>query len=185
MWATDIERLIGKESDSAKRVANYRQKLKALETHHDIPAMDKHGNQKNYNGNYYKVFNRDGGKCIKCGAIDKLCVHHIFGNIDDEMSRKKQSMCALCRKCHSKEHAKPHSVITNDILDSIEFNYDYYDNISLISKTTGNNKQKTIYNESYTVDVTKCNVDVTKCNENNVTGNKICKTEKDTDLKKN
>lgn len=185
MWANDIERLIGKESDSAERVANYRQKLKALETHHDIPAMDKHGNQKNYNGNYYKIFNRDGGKCVKCGSTDKLCVHHIFGNIEDEASRKKQSMCSLCRKCHSKEHAKPYSIMTNDVLDSIEFNYDYFDNISQISKTTGEDKQITIYNDGYNTDVTKCNGNVTKCNEKDVTGNKICNTEKEIDIKIN
>ena len=106
-----------------------------------IPYIEKYNNNKNYNGNYYNVLDRDSLRCVSCGSISKLTVHHIIGNrLNFYKSRNVSSMITLCRKCHSKEHAIPHSIISDQVLVNISFDFELYSLINEISNNTGNKK---------------------------------------------
>jgi len=84
----------------------------------------KYANNKFYGGNYYKILSRDGYKCVNCGSTDNLNVHHIIGLRDnDSRSVDISSMVTLCRKCHSKEHYMPNSIVTDLILENIGFDF--------------------------------------------------------------
>lgn len=55
------------------------------------------------------VFNRDGGLCVKCGALGEI-VHHrkhlTPENISDpEIALDESNLELLCRECHTLAHA--------------------------------------------------------------------------------
>lgn len=54
-----------------------------------------------YGENGLKVFERDGFACQKCGAKEKLEVHHIDW---DEANNSLENLAVLCDKCHGELH---------------------------------------------------------------------------------
>ena len=50
-----------------------------------------------------EIINRDGGKCVKCGASDNLEVHHITHRADGGTD-EGDNLITLCAKCHAEEH---------------------------------------------------------------------------------
>jgi|GEM_PF-4058080 len=157
LYIEEVQRIIGRDADSTARVAKHREKKKQLQlfcndNYKNIPAIDDATDKKRYGGNYFAVINRDLGVCISCKSIDNLCVHHIIGYDEkDPVSCKKEHMALVCRKCHSTEHASPHSVMTDLILSSIGFNFDFYSRIDLISNNTGMHNQNDETNVTVTV----------------------------------
>lgn len=154
----------GGESDSARRVREYREKhslpipkpdvksnaerqrayraKKVCEEHAHVPRCEDYENKKRYNGNYYICFKRDKCKCAICGSTENLCMHHIDGY--DEMKPENSNankMVTLCRKCHSNVHAG--TQIPDEILESIG----YYD-------------ESNESNESCNGAVTTCNTEI-------------------------
>ena len=157
----------GSESDSAERVKRFRENINLIKEEvkrlGKIPYIETYQDNKLYDGNYYYALKRDNLRCVSCDADENLNMHHIIGNRENlKESRSKSSLITLCRRCHSKEHANPHSIVTDEILKNIDFNFNLYDLIDEISNNTGKKK----LNSSVTCnnDVTAGNVDVTSCN---------------------
>jgi 5-methylcytosine-specific restriction endonuclease McrA len=44
---------------------------------------------------------RDGNRCVRCGAIQRLSVHHAV-----EGSNRLADLVTLCSRCHAREHAR-------------------------------------------------------------------------------
>lgn len=129
---------------NAKRQKMFRAKKNCEEKQH-IPFIEDYMNRKRYNGNYYIVFQRDKFKCTLCNSIENLCVHHIDGY--DELkpeNSNENKMITLCRYCHSNVHAG--TKINEDILNSIDYYYTEYSNVTLPSNVT----------------VTNCNTEIEK-----------------------
>jgi hypothetical protein len=53
-----------------------------------------------------------GGRCIKCGAIENLLVHHNNYETDEN---KLSNMVLICHDCH--EEATRHIVINSEVSD--------------------------------------------------------------------
>ena len=52
-----------------------------------------------------KALIRDGYKCVRCGAQEKLHIHHIKPkSIYPALTYKLDNLITLCRCCHKKEH---------------------------------------------------------------------------------
>jgi len=167
---------IGSDGESNIRVARHREKIKAIEEKakaNKLPYIEKYQNDRNYGGNYYLILNRDGCKCAKCESAENLNIHHIIGDREDEKSCAKSSLITLCSQCHSKEHAIPHSIVTDDILHKIGFDFDMYFFIDQISNCTGIKKLIDVTCNDLSV---TCNTSVTKCNTE-------IEIEKDIDIK--
>lgn len=119
---TETVKCIGSETASAERVRRHRQptNCNSKENQH-IPFIDKHTNNKRYNGNYYKVMKRDNFKCAICNSVKNLCVHHIDGyDTLKPQNNNKNKMIVLCRHCHSNIHAGKE--IPSVILENINYN---------------------------------------------------------------
>lgn len=114
------ENLIPKEPKSnALRQRQFRAKEVCKQIQH-IPLTDDYTNNKRYNGNYYVVFKRDKMKCVICGDINCLCVHHIDGYDENKPENSNENkMITLCRTCHSRVHAGLN--IPENILQSIDY----------------------------------------------------------------
>jgi hypothetical protein len=73
-----------------------------------IGYNDRALNKRDFGGNWYKVYDRDGGKCQVCNSPEKLCVHHKDGKgTGFPRERKNNSMenlVLLCNSCHMKIH---------------------------------------------------------------------------------
>lgn len=54
---------------------------------------------------YHGILDRAGveRRCVECGAVDDLCVHHIDGNHGNDSLDNLQWMCM---SCHSRLHAR-------------------------------------------------------------------------------
>jgi hypothetical protein len=51
------------------------------------------------------VLERDGYKCVKCGEVEGLHVHHISEWSIDPVNRvNEENGITLCNECHAKEH---------------------------------------------------------------------------------
>jgi 5-methylcytosine-specific restriction endonuclease McrA len=62
-----------------------------------------------------EVRKRDGYKCVKCGSVRSLHVHHkvyVYGRMPWEYNEKYLE--TLCKKCHGKEHECKKSFTTRD-----------------------------------------------------------------------
>ena len=57
---------------------------------------------------------RDGHKCVLCGATDTIQVHHI-NPYRYSKSHELDNLVTLCRKCHSKEELKINSASRNGL----------------------------------------------------------------------
>ena len=142
IYIESVQKMIGKESDSAQRVLKHRAKKKALES--NIPYIDKYQDNKLYNGNYYIVLKRDNYRCVSCNSDENICVHHIVGYDDENnLFSEKHFLVTLCRKCHSTEHNNPGKIINTNILSKIDFDMNYQYMINDINSNSS---------------VTKCNV---------------------------
>lgn len=112
----------------------------------NIPRIEKYGNNKYYGGNYYDVLRRDNYRCVNCGSERNINVHHIIGlRMNESESVDISSMVTLCRSCHSKEHYKPTSIVTDDILEKIKFNINIKNKITEIRNNFGKAKAKGVY----------------------------------------
>ena len=69
---------------------------------------DKWLNKRDFGGNWYKVYDRDGGKCQVCGSTEKLCVHHKdktgWNKPRSEKNNDMSNLILLCSSCHTKIH---------------------------------------------------------------------------------
>jgi len=62
-----------------------------------------------------EVRKRDGYKCVKCGSIRSLHVHHkvyVYGRMPWEYNEKYLE--TLCKECHGREHECKKSFTTRD-----------------------------------------------------------------------
>jgi len=61
-----------------------------------------------FGGNGAKALERDNNKCVKCGSVEMLAVHHIDGNgsnLKDELQNNSlDNLVTLCFSCHAREH---------------------------------------------------------------------------------
>lgn len=162
-----MQKLIGKEGESAERVRRFREKerqlmpvkseaktnaerqkafraKKACEEKQYIPFIEDYINNKRYNGNYYIVMKRDAFKCRICGSIENLCVHHIDGFNELKLENSNANkLLTLCRCCHRQIHEGLE--ISRDILESI----DYFN-------------ESNESNDFCNANVTKCNTEIEK-----------------------
>jgi hypothetical protein len=76
----------------------------------DAKAIDKWLDKRDFGGNWYKVFERDGGKCRTCGSTKNPAVHHIdrsgWGVSPDKKNNDMSNLILLCGSCHMKLHRK-------------------------------------------------------------------------------
>ena len=83
---------------------DFRARKKAI----DAKAIDKWLDKRDFGGNWYKVFERDGGKCQTCGSTEKLVVHHKDGKgtrrPQHEKNNAMDNLILLCNRCHTKLH---------------------------------------------------------------------------------
>jgi hypothetical protein len=71
--------------------------------------MDAWLDRRDFGGNWYKVYERDGGICQMCGSIKNIMVHHIDGNgagklNPEEKNNGMSNLVLLCKSCHAKIH---------------------------------------------------------------------------------
>lgn len=141
IFMADVENMIGSETAAAERkrksraIQEVEESGKALlpEQKQHIPYIESYMNEKRYNGNYYKVFNRDNCKCVLCGSIEQLCVHHIDGYDKNKPENSNENkMITLCRQCHSQVHRSGRA-IPEDTLKSIGY-YDGHDDVTVMSQ---------------------------------------------------
>ena len=52
------------------------------------------------------VYNRDGAKCVRCGELNNLHVHHIESFANKEKRSDINNLVLLCVKCHRFVHSK-------------------------------------------------------------------------------
>ena len=73
-----------------------------------IEYNDRALNKRDFGGNWYKVYDRDGGKCQVCGSTKKLCVHHKdktgWDKPREEKNNQMSNLILLCNSCHMKIH---------------------------------------------------------------------------------
>lgn len=73
-----------------------------------IVYNDRALNKRDFGGNWYKVYERDGGKCQVCGSTEKLCVHHKdksgWSKPREEKNNDMSNLILLCNSCHTKIH---------------------------------------------------------------------------------
>lgn len=141
IFMREVDGMIGSESAAAERkrksraIQEVEENGKALlpEQKQHIPYIESYMNEKRYNGNYYKVFNRDNCKCVLCGSIEQLCVHHIDGYDKNKPENSNANkMITLCRQCHSQVHRSGRA-IPEDTLKSIGY-YDGHDDVTVKSQ---------------------------------------------------
>lgn len=53
-----------------------------------------------------EVYKRDNATCQKCGAKEKLHVHHVIGFANKELRADIDNLVLLCAKCHRFVHSK-------------------------------------------------------------------------------
>lgn len=59
-----------------------------------------------------QIIIRDGGMCTKCGATQRLDVHHVsYLNLGHEL---QSDLVTLCRRCHDETHGKATARIDPD-----------------------------------------------------------------------
>ncbi len=61
-----------------------------------------------FGNNRIKVLERDNYKCVKCGSINLICVHHIDGSGRGSKNHNNNldNLITLCRTCHIEIHRK-------------------------------------------------------------------------------
>lgn len=161
---------IGSEVDSAERVRNFRERKKQkmlqepksnavrqrqfrakeiCKKSQHIPMIEDYINNKRYNGNYYLVFKRDEMKCVICGEIENLCVHHIDGYDENKPQNSNENkMITLCRECHSKVHSQSID-IPKLKLESIGYFDECNESNEMCNDSVTEEKQTSISNISY------------------------------------
>jgi 5-methylcytosine-specific restriction endonuclease McrA len=75
-----------------------------------------------YNGNYNKVIERDGGKCIKCGSIHRLSVHHIdysgfYLKREGVVNNEMENLILFCDSCHQQLHTLTNRTLVQNHLE--------------------------------------------------------------------
>jgi len=118
IFLTDIQEMIGHASSEGERKKVYREKLAIEEKKQaHIPYIENYINDKRYGGNYYKVFKRDGEKCIVCKTDQGLKIHHIDKyDENDKTTCRKERMITLCNKCHGLIHKNDNKKIMEIVM---------------------------------------------------------------------
>ena len=63
---------------------------------------------------------RDGYRCLLCGASTNLEVHHIVRWVDAPLLRlKKENGATLCRVCHQKWHGPQGNIFPREIVEQL------------------------------------------------------------------
>jgi 5-methylcytosine-specific restriction endonuclease McrA len=97
-----------------QRSRNYYHKMKnnpvymaKVKDRHKV-SMDNWLNKRDFGGNWYKVYHRDGGKCQVCGSTENPVVHHKdrkgWGFKSEEKNNSMDNLILLCDSCHAKIH---------------------------------------------------------------------------------
>jgi 5-methylcytosine-specific restriction endonuclease McrA len=111
----NIERV--KENDRRKREQN-------KELYKQIDS--KNHDETRFGGNRQKALERDGYKCVLCGATENLAVHHKDeSGQTDNPNHELDNLVTVCSSCHTKQHnprlnTTPH-VINTCLICGIEF----------------------------------------------------------------
>jgi len=127
IYMNEVDKMLGSSSkNSTERVEKFREKQKLL-SERTQNFIEAHINNKRYGGFYYKVLERDGFVCKRCGAETKLMVHHIIpydANNDDTI--RIENLVTLCSSCHTSLHNKSKNKVLGilpeqHILDNVGF----------------------------------------------------------------
>ena len=79
----------------------------------------KKSNRRRWDGNHAAALERDGRKCIQCGAEKKLRVHHRDGSGEAESpNHDLQNLETLCSTCHKRIHKLSYRVIDGVVVIS-------------------------------------------------------------------
>lgn len=72
-----------------------------------------------YGGNYLKVLERDGYKCVRCGFSDKIVVHHKDKNRNNN---QMDNLITVCKSCHAFFHGMTlrFNKITIDLINELK-----------------------------------------------------------------
>lgn len=74
-----------------------------------------------HNGCYWKIYNmvlnRDSHICQKCGSDEKVIVHHIDSNDDNN---EIANLITLCNKCHLDLHRPNHKHTPGRIFENVK-----------------------------------------------------------------
>ena len=49
-----------------------------------------------------EIYDRDGRKCVQCGATDNLCIDHVYPFVNGGKT-ERDNLQTLCRSCNSKK----------------------------------------------------------------------------------
>ena len=78
-----------------------------------------------FSGNKVKALQRDNYKCILCGSLHLICVHHKDkkgkGYKKHERNDSLENLETLCHKCHRAEHRIYDKVCTENDCNNIHF----------------------------------------------------------------
>jgi 5-methylcytosine-specific restriction endonuclease McrA len=108
-YAADPEKFRAQSREyRAKNKDNPIYQAKIKQSH--AKAIDKWLDKRDFGGNWYKVFDRDGGRCQTCGSTYQLVVHHKdltgWGASPDKKNNDMSNLILLCSSCHMKLHRK-------------------------------------------------------------------------------
>ena len=94
-----------KASHKYKRDNKEKVKLYNKEYQERTHQADKFHNKRDFDGNRYKVLERDEYTCQECGSNEQLVVHHKDGSGNTENTNNlMENLTTLCRSCHPKIH---------------------------------------------------------------------------------
>lgn len=125
---------------NAQRQRAFRAKQSCKEIQH-VPYVEDYANNKRYGGNYYLVMKRDKYKCVICGSIENLCVHHIDGYDPNKPGNNQENkMVVLCRCCHSRVHVG--TPLPESLLQSINYYDDTVTKVTNVCDVTSDDRER-------------------------------------------
>ena len=61
-----------------------------------------------FGGNRDRVIERDEHKCVECGSLENLCVHHLdgmgWGFKKEDKNNSIENLATVCNSCHRRIH---------------------------------------------------------------------------------
>lgn len=101
--------------ERAKEIDRNKRKLRK---EHYKEMNDKYHDETRFGGNREKALERDGYKCVLCGEVNEVSVHHKdCSGQTDKPNHELDNLITLCKSCHTKQHkprlnSTPHEIRT-------------------------------------------------------------------------